>query len=509
MSRRAWLVASVALAVAFAWPMQVNGWNQNAHYALVRALADGKPWIDRTMHEIGELSTGDIAEYRGHTYAAKAPGLAFASLPAFLVVEATGMRTTGDPTRVIWALHLWGVALAALLVVLVVRLLGDRLEPGFGAAAAVTAGLGTLVLPFGTLFFSHVLAALLGLAAFALLWRERDRPPRLLLVAVAGLLAGLAVVVEYPLALAGAVLGIYAVSRGDVLRRGGAYAVGALAGVAPLLAFNVWAFGSPTHIAYEDYYAGGRAAGGVFGFGLPSAAHAHDLLVSSMGVLTITPVVACAVVGAILLARTQRPEALVLLGIGAAYFLYNVSLRYASPFGGLGPPRYLVTIMPFLGVALAVAFRRFPLTTLALGVVSAFQMAVMTATGPLAAYDGRWLSRLADREVVQTAAAIVDVTGWYTIAAFLVAVLAAAAAAAASTRLAPSRRELPVALCALLGWGLIAATASNPNGSPPGNRYVLAAVVIVGALTTALALAASVRTPLLAGSIGAALKRTR
>src|SRR5918999_1237589 len=122
MRRRAWPLALVALALAFAWPMQVNGWNQNAHYALVRALADGNPWIDRTRHEIGELGTGDVAEYKGHVYAAKAPGLAFVSLPAFAVVEATGMRTTGDPTRVIWALHLWGVALAALLVVLIVRL---------------------------------------------------------------------------------------------------------------------------------------------------------------------------------------------------------------------------------------------------------------------------------------------------------------------------------------------------------------------------------------------------
>jgi hypothetical protein len=502
MTRRPWLLAALALAVAFAWPMQVNGWNQNAHYALVRALADGKPWIDRTRHEIGDLGTGDVAQYKGHTYAAKAPGLAFVSLPAFAVVDAVGMRTTGDPTRVIWALHLWGVALAALLAVLIVRLLGDRLEPRAGAAAAVATGLATLVLPFGTLFFSHVLAALLGLAAFALLWRERDGPPRLALVAVAGVLGGLAVVVEYPLVVAAGVLGLYAVSRGDFLRRAAAYAAGSLAGVAPLLAFNVWAFGSPTHIAYEDYYAGGQKAAGAFGFGLPSAGHARDLLVSSMGLLTITPVVVCGVAGAILLARRRRAEGLAILGIVAAYFLYNVSLSHASPFGGLGPPRYLVTIMPFLGVALAVSFRRFPLTTLALGIVSAFQMTVMTATGALAAYDGAWLSRLTHRNVVQTAAAIVDVTGWYTIAVFFAAALAAIGVTAAATRVTLNRRELPLALCALAAWAVIAATASNPNGEPPGDSYVLGAVLVVGALTAALALGPSLRTPQLAGSTG-------
>ena len=47
--RAGWLLALLALAVAFAYPMQVNGYNQNAHYALVRALADGKPWIDQSL----------------------------------------------------------------------------------------------------------------------------------------------------------------------------------------------------------------------------------------------------------------------------------------------------------------------------------------------------------------------------------------------------------------------------------------------------------------------------
>ena len=47
-------------------------------------------------------------------------------------------------------------------------------SPGYGTAAAVTLGLATLVMPFATLFFSHVLAAMLAFAAFALLWRERE-----------------------------------------------------------------------------------------------------------------------------------------------------------------------------------------------------------------------------------------------------------------------------------------------------------------------------------------------
>ena len=32
---------------------QGAGWNQSAHYALVRALSDGTPQIDRTQYETG------------------------------------------------------------------------------------------------------------------------------------------------------------------------------------------------------------------------------------------------------------------------------------------------------------------------------------------------------------------------------------------------------------------------------------------------------------------------
>ncbi|MGH3131976.1 MAG: hypothetical protein ACRDNX_14275, partial [Gaiellaceae bacterium] len=313
--RRLWPLAVLAVAFGFAYPMQVNGYNQNAHYALVRSLAvHGTPNIDRSRGEIGEVSTADTSVYKGHYYAAKAPGLAVASVPPFLVAEAAGMRTTGDPTRVIWALHLVGCALAAVVIVLLVRRLAERLEPGLGTAAALTVGLATLLLPFATLFFSHVLGALLGFAAFAVLWLEREGPPRLAAVAAGGLLAGLAVFVEYPLVLAAGVVGLYAISRAGAVRRALAYAGGAIAGVLPLLLFNWWAFGSPTHIAYEDYYGSAeQPAGGLFGFGLPSLGHARDLLVSSMGLLTITPVAACGVAGAFLLLRRRRAEALVVL----------------------------------------------------------------------------------------------------------------------------------------------------------------------------------------------------
>ena len=491
--RLAWPIALAALAVAFAWPMQVGGFNQNAHYALVRAIAvHHVPYVDQSLGEIGDLSSGDVSRFEGHTYAAKAPGVALVSVPAFLVVDAIGMRTTGDPTRVLWALHLWTIVLPALALLVLLKRTGEALEPGLGTPSAITFGIATLMLPFATLFFSHVPAAALGFAAFALAFAERRAPPRLVLVAAAGTAAGLAVTFEYPLVFAAAIVGVYAVARPGFLRRALAYCAGGLVGVLPLLVFNAWAFGSPLHIAYEDYYAErGEEVGGVFGFGLPHLGTAYDLLFSAMGLVTLTPVIVLGVFGGVLLVRERRAEAVAVLAVIGTYLLYNSSLRHASPFGGQGPPRYLFPMLPFAALPFAVAFRKLPLTTLALGIVSAFSMVVATATGALAMYDWQWLERATDRTFAETAAAVAGITGWYAIVPFFVAVAVAAAIGVLSlTRLAVTRVDLAAAAALLAGWSAIALAADNPYGVPPPTGYVLALALAAMGTVVAVALVA-------------------
>lgn len=495
--RRLTLVALASLAFASAYPMQVNGWNQNAHYALVRALADGTPRIDVSRTEVGELGTGDVAAFRGHVYSNKAPGLALATMPAYVVTVASGMRTTGDPTRVIWALHLWGVTLAFLVLLLLVRWAVDRLEPGLGLAAACALGLTTLTLPFSTVFFAHVLSTMLGFAAFAVLLRERRGPPRLLLVAVAGLLAGLAATTEYSLVLIGAVVGVYALrSPAGALRRGLAYAAGVAMGVAPVLLYNTWAFGSPFHSTYDGNF---LPLGGLFGIGTPSGRLLYDVLFSAWGIVTLTPVVVAGVAGAVVMWRRGiRAEALVVLGVVAVVLVWAACFRLGiTAFGGQGAPRYLIMIMPFVAVGLATAFRTFPLTTLALSAISAFQMVLITATNPLASYDGDWLGRAESKAFSQTALGLIGITGWYTIALFFAAVVVAVGATVVATpALRVERRELAVAAAALAGWAVVAFGARNPAGLPPSTAYVLALVLVVGIVAAAIATLGGRRRPL-------------
>jgi hypothetical protein len=351
---------------------------------------------------------------------------------------------------------------------LLVRRLGDRLEPGYGVAAAVTLGLCTMVLPFSTLYFSHVLAALLGFAAFAVLWRERQTDGRFVLIGLSGLLAGLAFAAEYPLALGGAVLGLYAISRGPRVPRGLAYAAGALIGALPLFAYNLWAFGSITHLSYANAVKDqglsghdvlGSNAGGFFGVGVPDPKVALDLLFSAKGLFTLAPVLVMGVVGIVLLRRRgHRAEAWVIGGLAVAYLVYNSG--YWLPYGGGTPgPRFLMPVVPFLALPLALAYRRFPLTTFALAVPSALFMLTATLTFPLIGDDfvGFWSKLVQASNFEATVATPLGAGhGWAGIAPVLaVAALAAllAVAAVRPGRVLDARR----AALAVTGWGLAAA----------------------------------------------------
>src|SRR4029079_6989750 len=218
---------------------QSVGCAQSAHYAAIRSIAEGHPFIDRYANE-----TCDLVRSDGHYYAAKGPALDIWTAPFYLVLRAAHAvpknpnahlrypdAMAGVPLRAIWQIGLWAVVLPALGLLLLMRRTVDRLEPGLGIAVAAILGLATIVLPFSTLLFAHVPAAALAFISFALLF-GRDRSA--LRVAGAGAAAGLAVATDLPLAVPAVVLGLYAAAGAPRVRRLAAFAAGGAVGPAPL-----------------------------------------------------------------------------------------------------------------------------------------------------------------------------------------------------------------------------------------------------------------------------------
>jgi hypothetical protein len=470
------LAAILLVGLANVTMIQSFSWNQTSHYDLTRALNEDKTTIDQYA-----ANTGDKVEYKGHTYSARAPGLALFVLPFYDALNVVGAESwtedhvappdhPGD--EMIYLIGLWGNVLPGLLLLLLVWRVAERFEPGYGAATAIVLGLGTIVLPFSQMLFSHVFTTFLSFAAFWLMLRERDGPPSPMLLALAGLAMGYAFSSEYPTFFAAIVLSLFLLSRRDslhplgVLRRGGAYVAGGLVGIVPLLLYNHYAFHSWTHLAYSDVP---RQQKGFFGIGAPSLRVLSTLLLDSRGLLTLSPVLLMGAIGTVLLYRRgRRAEALTIGGICLCFLGYNSG--YYLPFGGgsVGP-RFLTTMLPVLAFPLGIVLKRFPGPTIALAAISITTMTIATITHPLVGYENEtvtWVRYLSKGYFQPTLASAYGLgRGWGGIwPFFLFAGAAVLAAVWATPRLRLSPATLGWGVLAVVAWALFAALAPTVLG---------------------------------------------
>lgn len=466
--KRLALAAILLVGLSYATMIQSFSWNQTSHYDLIRSLDQDKTTIDQY-----QTNTGDKAEYNGHWYSARAPGLALYSLPFYNALKWVGAESWTDRhvappnhpgDEMIYLIGLWANVLPGLLLLLLVGHLAERIQPGYGAATAVILGLGTLTLPLSTLLFSHVFAAFLGFAAFALLWQEREGPPNPWYLWVAGLALGYAGASEYPLFFVALVLGLYLLSRRDsltplgIFKRAGAFILGGLIGIVPLLLYNHYAFHSWTHLAYQNIE---RQKQGFFGISLPSLKVLATLLLDSRGLLTISPVLAMGAVGTWLLyKRGRRAEALTITGVCVCYVGYNSG--YYLPFGGgfMGP-RFLMTMLPFLALPIGIALKRYPGPTIALAGVSLTTTIIATVTHPLIGYENEtvtWMRYVRQGLFQPTISSAYGLgRGWGGIWPFLLTAGGAIVLATLATvRTRISRASLSAGVLALAGWCLFA-----------------------------------------------------
>jgi hypothetical protein len=470
------LAAVLLVGLSSAVMIQSFSWNQTSHYDLIRALNNDSTTIDPY-----QANTGDKVEYKGRYYSARAPGLALFALPFYDALNLVGAESWTDShvappdhpgDEMIYLIGLWANVLPGLLLVALVWRVAERYEPGYGIAAAVVLGLGTMVLALSQLLFSHMFTTFLSFAAFWLMLRERDGPPSLPLLALAGLAMGYAFSSEYPTFFAAVVLGLFMLSRKDsrtplgILRRGGTYVAGGLVGIVPLLLYNHHAFHSWTHLAYANVE---KQKTGFFGINAPSLRVLATLLFDSRGLLTISPVLIMGAIGTVILYRRgRRAEALTIGGICACFLAYNSG--YYLPFGGgfMGP-RFLDTTLPFLAFPIGIALKRFPGPTIALAAISITTTVIATITHPLVGYENEtvsWMRYLYKGLFQPTIASAYGLgRGWGGIWPFFLAAGGAVLLAAWVTpRVRLSGGGVRAGVLALVGWALFAALAPTLLG---------------------------------------------
>lgn len=348
----------LAVVAPFVQTLTAQG---GARYSLTAAIVEqGTVRLDDYSKTVGI----DRVEIDGHVYSDKAPAQPWLGVPVLAVAEALGAEPA-TKGRLSGNLGLWSQTLvfctlpaAALLVLM--RRNAARTEPHrFALLAALALAFGTMLLPFASALYGHMLAATFGFAAWHLVSRPR---PSAAAVACAGGLAALAVATEYPLALGAFVVGCHVLYRCG-LRRAVVYALPLMLAGLALAAYNSAVYGT----AGSSY----AKKGDTSAITLPKLDNIIDMLVGAKG-FVFTPIVIVALI-TLAVSVPRRRDLVVPAAVAVLYF--GLQAGWPNPWGGGGPgPRYATPMIPFLVVPAAIGLasirRAFRLPIIAVGVVS-------------------------------------------------------------------------------------------------------------------------------------------
>lgn len=324
--------------------------------------------VERGDARIDEFKTLTIdkAEFDGHVYLDKAPGMTLLALPATAVAGRITTRPPIPPT--VWdrnfgdwmtvRLRLAVASVSALLTALAAVALFDLalgLTANAGAAcfAAIAFALGTPIWGWSTTLFGHAPVADLFVIAVWALWRGGEARP-VKFAAIAGAALGLAVLIEFQAVLAGSIIALWGAFR---LRRPAPLAAAALAGavtlLVPLVAYNMIAFGTPFRLGYQGVNDFPGMHEGLFGLTSPKFAVLMEILTGlRRGLLWVAPILLLAPFGLWQLAKRQRGLAVTLAGAAVVVLLINAAYVYWDGGSSTGP-RHAVPAIGLLAIGLA------------------------------------------------------------------------------------------------------------------------------------------------------------
>lgn len=361
MRSRVLLFALVWLSCTWFGSWALNPNNSTRMFAAIALVEHGDAKID----EFRNL-TIDKAEFDGHVYLDKAPGMTLLALPAAAVAERATARppipsTVWDRNFEDWMtvrLRLAVASVTALLTALAAVALFDlalglTASAGAAAFAAIAFALGTPIWGWSTTLFGHAPVADLFVIAVWALWRGGEKRP-LRFGAIAGAALGLAVLVEFQAVLAGSIIALWGAFR---LRRPAPLTAAALAGavtlLVPLVTYNLIAFGTPFRLGYEGVNGFPGMKEGLFGLTSPKVAVLSEIIIGlRRGLLWVAPILILGPFGLWQLAKRQRSLAVALAAAALVVLLVNAAYVYWDGGHSTGP-RHAVPAIGLLTIGLA------------------------------------------------------------------------------------------------------------------------------------------------------------
>jgi hypothetical protein len=327
------------------------------------------------------VNTGDLTAVRGQNFINKPPGASFLAAIPYAPIYAVE-RALRVPVDSWWAMTLnaylvtmlsCGVTGAFIPVVLFLYA-RRRFDVGSRAAVAValTIAFCTIVWPYSTMLFAHVPSAFFLLLAFVLV---RDRP------LLAGLAAGAAGMTFYLCIIAALALLLLVRSSRALARF--------VAGATPFAILLCWyqyvCFGSPFKTALEDSapFTDRTLFLGVFR--LPTFDALSNLtLTPYRGLFFSSSILLFALVGAVVMFRRREVRSELAAVVAIVFLFVGIVAGFNGWHGGSAwGPRYLLPIIPLLGIPMLFAAHMAKPLWIALAALSFSMQFVATSVDPL------------------------------------------------------------------------------------------------------------------------------
>lgn len=355
------------------WEMNTN--NAIRLYATLAMVERGEATIDQY-----DSATTDKARFGRHLYLDKAPGTSLMAIPAVATMRLLSPARSSDyqlitgsgpfarfirvRTRLAVASGpalLTGIA-AVLLFEIAIGLTGSS---SAALAAALAYGLGTPAWGWSTSILGHApLAALYVIALWAALRATTGEQTRRWPAFLLGLALGWAVVVEYPAVVAGSAIALWTVWRAwrrtDRIAVLGFATIGGLIGIAPLFAYNLFAFGNPFQLGYAGVVGFDGMNQGLFGVGWPDPVVLWRITLGQQrGLFWFAPVLLLGLWGIGLMIRDRRTRdiGLIILAVTLITLLINAGYFYWDGGYSTGP-RHSVPIVGVLSLGVAIAWMK-------------------------------------------------------------------------------------------------------------------------------------------------------
>ncbi len=352
------VLAGIAFLYLYPFPYfeRLNSPNENARLYMVTAVVEhGTLAVDPVLAS-GRPYIVDLARHDGRLYSIKAPGPSLLGIPFHWAATRVATLSPAGETRL---LRLVASTVPALILLPFLFRFLRRVSPDAGLRLLVLVGLAV-----GSMYFTHAMllagheTAAVGLCggflcAHANRRRAVDSPA---LLTAAGFLCAFGVASEYQAFLAGAAVGLYALTSAKRKRHAAWVVVGAMPPAVLTALVHQACYGSPfrtghhfpAETAFQQYQTCGWR--GLFCFSWSGVS--GTFLSPANGLFFYAPWLAFALPGfASLFARRDlRAEAWCLAVVVLSYFV-TIAGMYAWKGGWSVGPRYLGATMPFLAVA--------------------------------------------------------------------------------------------------------------------------------------------------------------